>query len=153
MPEDSGNGKKTIEQMAKEKAFKGLIVRIGELQRQDGIIAEAIDKSNSRNLGVIQTMITAETDDSNYRQILKRARWHNQEHRDKFVKAIAVCRITGAIKALQTLLDMITADSAGDNAIWSKEAIEGLTHTTLTTHENIDRKKKYDNSKQGSPIG
>jgi len=150
-----GNGKKTIEEMAREKAYNGLIVRIGELQRQDGIITESIEKSIGRGQGVIQTMITAEEDDKNYRQILKRARWKNQEQRDKFVKAYAVCRITGADKAAKTLLDLITADSAGDNGIWIQETIEGLTHTTLTTHEELSRKKKHDDnrSKSTSPIG
>ena len=149
-----GNGQKTIEQMAQEKAYGGLIVRIGEMQRQDGIITEAMDKMIGRNLGVIQTIITAESDDENYRQILKRARWKNQEQRDKFVKALAVCRITGAKKAAKTLLDLVTADSAGDNAVWIGEAIEGLTHTTLTTREEISKKKKYDDkNRSSSPIG
>jgi len=157
MPDGNGNGHiKTIEELAKEKAYTGLIVRIGELQRQDGLITEAIDKGRGQNLGVIQTIITAENDDKDYRQILKRARWKNEEQRDKFVKALAVCRITGAVKAAQTLLDKITADSAGDDGVWIRETIEGLTHTTLTTHEQIDKKKRYQNgngSKTTSPIG
>lgn len=155
MQEDDGNGhKKTVEQMAQEKAFKGVTVRLGEMQRQDGIIAEAMDKSfATQGLGVIQTIITAELDDKNYRQILKRARWKNQEQRDKYVKALAVCRMTGAINAAQTLLDMITADTAGDGGALLHEAIEGLTHTTLTTKEEIEKKKRHDNkSKSNSPI-
>jgi len=150
-----GNGKKTIEQMAQEKAYGGLVVRIGELQRQDGIITEAMDKRLGQGLGVIQTIITAEPDDKNYRQIFKRARWKNQEQRDKYVKAYAACRITGAVKGAQTLLDLITADSAGDDGVWIREAIEGLTHTTLTTHEEISKKKKYNDNRNkiNSPIG
>jgi len=152
--DDGNDGKKTIEQMAQEKAYGGLIVRIGEMQRQDGIIAESIDKSRGQGLGVIQTLITAEPDDKNYRQILKRARWKNQEQRDKYVKALAACRITGAVQAAQTLLDLITADSAGDGGALMHEAIEGITHTTLTTREEISRKKKYDDSRnKSSPIG
>jgi len=148
------NGGKSIEQMAQEKSFKGLIVRMGEMQRQDGIIAEAMDKSIGQGLGVIQTLITAEPDDKNYRQILIRARWKNQEQRDKFVKALAVCRMTGATQAAQTLLDLITADSAGDNGAIRHEAVEGITHTTLTTREELSKKKKYDDSKRStSPIG
>ena len=150
-----GDGKKTIEQMAQERAYKGLIVHIGELQRQDGIITEAVDKSIGRSLGVIQSIITAEEDDKNYRQIFRRARWKNQEQRDKYVKAFAMCRITGAVKAAQTLLDLVTADSAGDEAVWIHEAIEGLTHTTLTTRDEISKhRKKSDDyrNKSTSPI-
>ena len=152
----SDNGdKKTIEQMAQEKAYDGLIVHIGELQRQDGIITEAMDKNRGQGIGVVQTLITAEQEDKNYRQILIRARWKNQEQRDKFVKALAVCRLVGAKKAEQTLLDLITADQAGDEGAIRREAIEGLTHTTLTTRSDIDRKKKRDDyrSKSSSPIG
>jgi len=151
----NNNGGKTIEQMAQEQAYTGLIQTIGSMQRQDGIITEAMDKMRGQGLGVIQTIITAESDDKNYRQILKRARWRNQEQRDKYVKALAMCRITGAVKAAQTLLDLITADSAGDNAVWINEAIEGLTHTTLTTKEEISKhRKKYDDyrNKTTSPI-
>lgn len=148
-----GNGKKTIEQMAQEKAFTGLVVRMGEMQRQDGIIAEAMDKSINKSLGVIQTLITAEENDANYRQILIRARWKNQEQRDKFVKAIAVCRMVGATQAAKTLLDLITADSAGDNGAIRSEAIEGITHTTLTTREELKKKKDdYNRSRSTSPI-
>ena len=152
--ETSGNGKKTIEQMAQEKAFTGLVVRMGEMQRQDGIMAEALDKSINKSLGVIQTLITAEEDDVNYRQILIRARWKNQEQRDKFVKAIAVCRLVGAKAAAKTLFDLITADSAGDNGAIRIEAVEGITHTTLTTREELSKKKKHEYaSRSTSPIG
>ena len=156
MNDENGNGHhgKTIEQMAKEKAFGGLVLRIGELQRQDGIITEAMDKSISHNLGVIQTLITAELDDKNYRQILLRARWKNQEQRDKYVKALAVCRMTGASRAEHTLLDLITADTAGDEGIARREAGDWLTHTTLITRAEIEKRKKQhdDRNKSTSPI-
>lgn len=151
------NGHKTIEQMAMEKAldktFKGTTVRLEDLIRQDGVVTEAIDKSMSHSQGVIQTLITAKDADSDYRQILLLGRWKNQEHRDKFVKALAVCRITGAKMAAKTLLDQITADSAGDNGAIRHESIEGITHTTFTTQEHLDR-KKHDNSRthSSSPI-
>lgn len=155
MPIDDGDGhRKTIEEMAQDKAldkvFKGATVSLGELIRQDGIITEGIDKMRSHGLGVTQTLITAESDDENYRQILIRARWKNQEHRNKFIRALAVCRVTGARMAAKTLLDQITADSAGDDGAIRQEAKEMLTHTTWTTHEQMDRKKKYDNSRHSS---
>jgi len=149
------NGGKSIEEMALEKGFGGLVVRLGEMTRQDGIITEAMDKMRGRNLGVIQTMITAEDDDKNYRQILKRARWKSEEQRDKYIKALAMCRITGAIKAAQVLFDKITADSAGDKGEWIRETIEGITHTTITTHDELSKKKKgYDDyrNRSSSPI-
>ena len=153
--DDNGNGKKTIEQMAKEKAYDGLIVRASQLHRQDGIITEALEKSIAHDRGVIQTLITAELDDKNYRQILIRARWKNQEQRDKYVKALAICRMVGAKKAEQTLLDLITADTAGDDGALRHETNEMITHTTLTTREELERKKKHGDykGKTTSPIG
>lgn len=151
---EEGNGHKTIEQLAKEKAFEGKIIHIGELQRQDGILAESVDKMAAKGLGVIQTLITAKDDDVDYRQILKLARWKDEIQRDRYVKALAVCRMTGAKMAAKTLLDKITADSAGDNGAIMREAIEGITHTTLTTREELSRKfKNNDNRyKSNSPI-
>jgi len=151
MNEDNGNGRKSIEDMAQDKAlaqfFPGATIRIDDLVRRDGMIAESIDKAQNKTGSVIMTMITAEQDDANYRQILKRGRWANQEHRDKYVKALAVCRITGAKKAAQVLLDLITADSAGDDGVWIREATEALTHTTMTwDNNNRKAKEKHDNS-------
>ena len=77
------------------------------------------------------------------------------EQRDKYVKALATCRMTGAVKAATTLLDLITADSSGDDGALMREAIEGITHTTLTTRDELNKKKNGygNNSKQNSPIG
>lgn len=156
MPDGNGDGdgRRTIEEMAEAKAYKGLIVRAGDLLRQDGIITEAMDKMTGKGLGVIPTLITAEEDDKNYRQMLIRARWKNEEQRDKYVKAIAVCRITGAKKGAQTLFDKITADQAGDEGALRREAYTALTQSTFITREEFERKKKHDDSrsKSTSPI-
>lgn len=140
----NGNGKKTIEEMAEEEVFKGVTLNIGEFQRQDGIIAESIDKSRGRNLGVIQTVINAVEDDKSYRQILKLALWKNTEEQDKAVNALSVCRLTGAKNAMRTVLDRITARSAGINGALIHEAFEALTHTTFTTTSMLEKRKKYD---------
>lgn len=140
------NGNKSIDQMAKEQAFQGAFVKLGELQKQDGLITEEISKSQAQSLGVLQTIISTSNpsnDDDEYRKILKLARWKNDEQRDKYIKALAQCRITGAVNARQTLLDLIVAQSSGDSGALIKEVIEGLTHTTFTSREEMSRKGKY----------
>lgn len=156
--EDDGNGKKTIEEVAEAKAFKGGRIDLAELVRRDGLIAEAIDKSHNQSQGVIQTLITAVSDDKDYRQILKRAIWKTDEEIDKAVNALAECDMTGADNAKRYVLDRITARSAGINGQLLEMALEGLTHTTFTSERSMDRKKNHwwskdDNrSKSNSPI-
>lgn len=152
---DNGNGHKSIEQMAKEKVFNGAVVNLGELQRQDGMITTALSNANTQGMGVLQTLlraIPAASDDDDYREIIKRGRWKNQEHRMKYIKALDLCRRTGAVKAKQLLLDMITAESAGDNAALNHEILDGLNHTTFTSREEISRKNGSNGSKSNSPI-
>lgn len=149
MVNDKGNGHdKTLAEMAKskaaEKAFDGATVYLEDLQRQDGIMAQELAKGSQRQLGVIQTLLTHD-DDESIRQALVRARWKNEEHRRKFVNAIAQCRLTGAIGAMKWLMDMIDADRAGDNGALIHEAIEGITHTTFTSQEIMNRKKGRNN--------
>ena len=150
MPNGDGDGKKTIEEIAKEKTFKGATIRLEELQRQDGLIAESIDKAAIHSLGVIQTVITATPDDKDYRQILKRAVWKDREEMDKAVNALAVCDITGAVNAKRIILDRITAHSAGIDGYILHQALEALTHTTFTSHEYLDKKKKRAGNGYGS---
>jgi len=151
-----GDGGKSIEQMAKEKVFKGATINLSDLKRQDGLLAEAIDKAAGHKDGVIQTFIHAEAEDKDYRQILKHALWKSREEMDKAVNALAVCRMTGAVRATQVLLDRITAHSAGENGQLMHESYEALTHTTFTTNYG-DRKGRWwsnDKSKDrsNSPI-
>jgi len=141
---DKDNGGKSIEDMAKEKVFEGVTLNLADMQRQDGIITEWLDKSKNRNLGVIQTVINAVDDDKNYRQILKLGLWKNTEEQDKAVNALAVCRLTGAKNAMRTILDRITARSAGVNGELIHEAFEALTHTTFTTNSMLEKKKRYE---------
>ena len=152
--EDNGDG--IVEKMAMEKAFKGGIIDLHELQRRDGLIVEGIDKAGNHNIGVIQTFVHAEADDKDYRQILKHALWKSREEMDKAVNALAVCRITGATNAMKVLLDRITAHSAGIDGQLMHESYEALTHTTFTTNYSKDKKKWWNGDKSkdrsSSPI-
>ena len=148
---DNGDENNNEEQ---QEAFKGTIVKLSELQRQDGLIAESIDKSTRHNQSVIMTTITAVSDDKDYRQILKRARWKSTEEMDLYVHALAVCDFTGAVMAKKHLLDRITAHSAGVDAQELHEALEALTHTTFTTQSELNKKYRGngDGYKSNSPI-
>ncbi len=144
----SNGNNETPKEKAKKEAFKGALVKLSELQRQDGLIARSIDESARHNAGVIMTTITAIPDDKDYRQILKRARWTSAEEMDLYVHALAVCDYTGAVQAKKHLLDRITAHSAGIDGKGEHDALEAITHTTLTTREELD--KKYHGSKDGN---
>ena len=149
-----GNGSKTIEDMAQEKVFQGATVDLGSLQRQDGIITQAMDKLTRTNLGIIQTFIHAEKDDENYRQILKNAIWKNTHEQDLFTLAITCCDLTGATVIKRLLLDRLTARSAGTNGWAQLAAYEALTHTTFTSqHVNTrGNKKGVKPGKTNSPL-
>lgn len=151
-----GDGEKTIEQMAKERVFKGGTIDLSELQRRDGLIAESIDKAGKHGEGVIQTFIHAQADDKDYRQILKHALWKSREEMDKAVNALASCDITGAVKAKKVVLDRITAHSAGIDGQLMHESYEALTHTTFTTDYSHGRKRWWNDDKSkdrsSSPI-
>lgn len=144
----------TPEHKAEGDAFKGSIIKLSELQRQDGLIAESIDKSTRHNQSVIMTTITAVPDDKDYRQILKRAIWKSTEEMDLYCNALAVCDFTGAKHARQHLLDRITAHSAGVEGKIQHDALEALTHTTFTTQSLLDKKyqRHGDGNKSNSPI-
>jgi len=155
MPNDDGH--ETIEELAKKKAaFPGGTINLKELIRQDGLIAEAVDKAGHHGEGVIQSFIHAQSDDKEYREILKHALWKSREEMDKAVNAMAVCRLTGAVNAMKVLLDRITAHSAGENFQLMHESYEALTHTTFTTDYSHNKKHWWKNGKSGdkssSPI-
>jgi len=153
MENNNGNGHSSIEDMARQKVFEGVTVDIGTLQRQDGIITQAIDKATKTGLGVIQTYIHAENDDNNYRQILKNAVWKNTEEQDKAILALAACALTGCKKGTKIILDRLTARSSGINGWLQSSAFEALTHTTFLTNNTNDRKKQYGNgNKTNSPL-
>jgi len=141
----NGNGQQAVEDMAREKIvaehFKGCTVNINELRRQDGLIAESIDKSRNQGQGVIPTFINANSDDE-VRQALKHCIWKNTEEQDKCIQALAVCRITGAMKGTKTILDRIAARSAGVNGYLMEAAFRTLSQTTFISKSDQLKKGK-----------
>jgi hypothetical protein len=139
-----GNGHKTGEELNNE--FPGVTLNLRDLQRQDGLIAESIDKSQSHNAGVIPTFINA-NNDKDYRQILQHAYWRNFEEADKATLALATCDMTGAKKAAHYILDRITSHQGGEKGYLMGKAFEALTHTTFTSNSIDDRKKKQEHER------
>jgi len=147
--DDGNNGKRTLSEIAAERAaFPGAVVTLDQLVRQDGLIAESIDKASGQKLGVIQRALTPSTDED-YRQILKMAVWKSPEEMDKAVAALAECDITGAVEVKKIILDRITARSAGVNGWLLHEAFEALTHTTFTS-QTIEQRKKWNGHRDNS---
>lgn len=127
------------------------IIRLGQLTRQDGLIAEAIDKSAKQGLGVIQSVLTA-NDDEEERQILKHALWKDQEQRVKYVRALSDCRLTRAVNGRQTILDLISANSAGDNGWLILQSYHALNHTSYTLNDaNQNRRRFFGGKSDNSP--
>ena len=126
------------------------IIRLGTLARQDGMIAEAIDKSAKQGLGVIQSVLTA-NDDEEERQILKHALWKSQEQRNLYVIALSHLRLTGAVNARRTLLDLITANSAGDNGWLISESYHALNHTSFTTSSPEQKRRIFGGNNSNGP--
>ena len=117
------------------------------------MISESIDKANSRSAGVINSYITAISDNKNYRQILIHVPWKNTEEQDKYVLAIADCENTGATKALNLLLNRLSARCAGEHGFLMLESFKALTHTSYTWQQNTGKKNvsEYRNN-NNSPI-
>lgn len=147
---DGDNGHNT-EQAVKENLIPGTKVNIKDLMRQDGLIAEALDKQNKHSQGVIQSTLISYSD-ADYRQILRMARWRSHEECDKAVKAIQACRATGAVKALKTILDLITGHTAGVEWQSVHDGYDALTHTTYTWQNKYLNKGKNDRDNSRSPI-
>lgn len=141
---DNGNGKKD---------FPGVVLNLRELQRQDGIIAEAIDRNHARSGGVIQTYINAVLDNKDLRQILKHAYWRSFDEADRAVRAIAACESTGATRTLNMILHQIVSHQAGERGYLMHEAFEALTHTTFTTNSAEERKKHNDYQRDAARLG
>lgn len=140
--DNRNNGHKSAADIIKEKVFEGVTLQLKDLQRQDGQIAEALDKSSKHHIGVIQSVISAVDKDEEYRQILKLANWKTPEEMDKAVIAISCCLRVGASKTLRLILDKITAHSSGINGWLLQKALDALTHQTVTTEEIMNRKNK-----------
>ena len=130
---------------------KGIIDEVEDLlsgaEKQKKMVADGNLTSVSRETsGVIQKLLTAEESDKSYRQILKMANWKSTEEMDKAVNALACCDMTGATNVKTIILDKITAHSAGEKSALIRLALEGLTHTTITSN-------RYDSKKRGPSSG
>ena len=100
-------------------------------------------------MGIIQTYIHAESDDKNYRQILKNAVWKNTEEQDKAILAINECHLTGCVKGMKMVLDRLTARSSGLDGWLQESAFRALTHTSYEWNTGAN-KKKGNNNNNGS---
>lgn len=139
---------------AEEESFKGSRLPIGEIERQDGLIADAASKLGKANIGVLLRAMSAFDSDKDYRQILKMGNWRTREKARQAVKAIDECRLIGYEDGIKAILDDITAQSGGENMALLFKVFETLTHTTFTTNSTANRKwwqGKNDNRSQ-SPI-
>jgi hypothetical protein len=140
---------------AEKVAFKGARIGVGDLEREDGIIAEAASKIGKSNMGVLLRAMSAFDNDKDYRQILKSGNYATREKAREAVKGMDECRLVGYEEGITAILDDITAQSAGENAALLHAVFETLTHTTFTSNSNAPRKwwQKNDNGNQGaSPL-
>ena len=109
---------------------------VGEAQK----LKQAQESGNFYNadtqarMGVIHSLLQAKAKDIEYRYILKTTKWANREEQDRAVKALAVCDLTGAVKARRVLLDLLTARSGGEKFELVHMALDALTRTTINTN-------------------
>lgn len=137
---------------AEKESFKGARIPLKELEREDGVITEAVSKTIGRaNMGVLLKAMTAVESDKEYRQILKFGNYRTREKARQAVKAIDECRRFGYEDGITAILDDITAQSAGENMELLRAVFETLTHTTFTTNSIVSR-KKGDDSRSASPL-
>ena len=125
---------------AEGKAFEGARVSLKDLEREDGIIAEAASKIGRANIGVLMRAMSAFDSDKEYRQVLKTGNWKTLEKARQAVKAIDECRLVGYEEGIKSILDDITAQSAGENMSLLFKVFETLTHTTFTSNSTAPRK-------------
>ena len=142
--ENNGNG-----QGVPEVAFKGAVIDVNELKREDGIMTRAAPQTQS----LLHRVITAEKDNSSYRQELKTALFASSDEADEAVSALNECFVLSMDPT--PIIDQIIARSAGKNHELLYEALHTLTHTSFTT--NYQNQKGKNNSgyprQSNSPIG
>jgi hypothetical protein len=144
---ENDNGHEEIDELggiataeAEHEVFKGARIKIGDLEREDGIIAEAASKIGRSNMGVLLRAMSAIPSDKEYRQILKAGNYQTREKAREAVKAMAENRFCGYEEGVTAILDDITAQSAGENQSLIFKVFETLTHTTFTSNSSAPRK-------------
>jgi len=135
---------------AEQSAFKGATIKLEDLEREDGILAQAASHIGKSNMGVLIKALTAIETDKEYRQILKFGNYKTREKARQAVKAIDECRRFGNEDGIRSILDDITAQSAGENMALLNAVFETLTHTTFTTNNTANRKGWKDNDKSNA---
>lgn len=145
--------------MALEKALgnsiPGAKVKLEDLEREDGVLAKAAENIFRNNLGVLQRAMSAVEDDEHYRQLLKLARWEKPQQYMCTCAALAECRLIGDEEGIKMILDVVTAQSAGEKGGLLHAILEALTHTTFTTNYTGNKKHWWNGNgkpKDNSPI-
>lgn len=127
-----------------EPRIKGPIIDLDKLQRPDGLLTR-IDKQHQ---SLLHRVISAERDNTNYRQEIKTALFATSDEADEAVSALDECRILGMDPT--PIIDQIIARSAGKNHDLLYEALRTLTHTTFTT--NYQKQKHEQRNRSQSPF-
>lgn len=156
MDDDNGHDPAEIalEQTVKQQ-FPGARVTLGQLEREDGIIAQAAENMNRNATGVLQRAMSAVENDEHYRQLLRLAYWDNPQQYVRTCAAIAECRLIGDDEGIRMIIDVITAQSAGLKGGLLHDIFEALTHTTFNTNYSGNNKHWWQRNgkpKDNSPI-
>jgi len=141
-PDDDGNGLDPGEE-ATEQAFKGAVLDVNKLKREDGILTRGLSNTQS---SVLQRSMTAVTKDEDYRQELKTAFFLSTEEADKVVAAINESDRYGCSR--KPIVDWLIARSAGVNGGRLQAIFDTISHTTFTTNYMSQKKKHWWNQNE-----
>jgi hypothetical protein len=134
---------------AEHDVFKGARIKLGELERQDGLLSEEASKSNKTGSGVLLRTMTAYPSDKDYRQILKSGNYPTREKAREAVKAIDECRLVGYTEGIKSILDDVTAQAAGDNYLMLRMVLDAIQRTTFQTNSTASRKNWWGKNDTG----
>jgi len=123
--ENKGDGHEQDEHGA---TFKGPIIDVSDLKREDGLLT----RSSPNTQSLLHRVITAIGDNKDYRQELKIALFATSDEADEAVSALDECFALGMDST--PIINQIIARSAGKNHDLLYEALRTLTHTTFTTN-------------------
>jgi len=145
---EDGNGHDPGEIPVRE-AFKGAVLNLDELKREDGILT--IPQLGGQG-GVLHRAMTAVNKDTEYRQELKTAFFLSTNEADLVVAAINEAKRYGC--SLTPIVDWLVARSSGVHGGRLKAIFETLSHTTFTTnYTGKNTKKWWSNDKsKSSPL-
>lgn len=139
MPDNDGDGDGLDPgEEATEQAFKGAILDVNKMKREDGILTKGLSNTQS---SVLQRSMTAVTKDADYRQELKTAFFLSTEESDKVVAAINESDRYGCQR--KPIVDWLIARSAGINGGRLQAIFDTISHTTFTTNYMSKNKKHW----------